>query len=488
MLVDMSKFDPTFYFYDLETSGFDARNARIMQFAGQRTNLALEPLGEPHNLLIKMTPDVLPDPDAILVTGITPQQTLADGLTEAEFLKVFFDEIAIPNTTFVGFNTVRFDDEFMRNMLYRNFYDPYEWQWQNDNSRWDILDVVRMTRALRPDGIEWPFATDGKPTNRLEALASINKLAHDHAHDALSDVYATIDVAKLIQAKQPDLFTFLYEHRRKDAVKALVMGRQPFTYTTGRYPSQWLHTSAAVMMMPHPGQDAALVYDLRFDPTEFAEKTPEQLVEHWRFSRDPEHVRLPVKTLKYNRCPAVAPLGVLNADAQKRLDLPMQTIEKNYAALKHCLPTFGPKIVQAIQLLDAERSDQQQLVVDAQTVDGMLYDGFFSKQAHTEMAMVRASAPQELHNISVTADDRLSALLPLYKARNYPALLTTEERLAYDEFCRQRLQAGGTSSRLAKFGARLQALATGKLTEAQQYLLQELQFYAESIVQLDPEL
>jgi exodeoxyribonuclease-1 len=488
MLKGMSKSEPSFYFYDLETSGFDAKNARIMQFAGQRTSLALEPIGEPHNVLIKITPDVLPDPDAILVTGITPQQTLMDGLTEAEFLKLFFDEVVQPGTTFVGFNTVRFDDEFMRNLLYRNFYDPYEWQWQDDNSRWDILDLVRMTRALRPDGIEWPVAADGRPTNRLEALAAVNKLMHDHAHDALSDVYATTGVAKLIRTKQPDLFNFLYEHRRKDAVKQLIAKPQPFVYTTGRYSSAWLHTSAAVMMMPHPEQDSALVYDLRFDPTEFASKTPEELVEHWRFSRDPDHVRLPVKTLKYNRCPAVAPLGVLNEEAQKRLELPLKTVEKNYAALKKCLPEFGPKVIEAIRLLDAERGSQQQLVVDSQTVDSLLYDGFFDKAAKTEMALVRATAPNELSKLTLKADERLSALLPLYKARNFPAQLTAEERLAWDEFCRQRLQSGGISSWLAKFGARLQALADTKLTEAQRYILQELQFYAESIVQLDPEL
>ncbi|MGH7241468.1 MAG: exonuclease domain-containing protein, partial [Candidatus Saccharimonadales bacterium] len=146
----------SFFFYDLETSGLDARNARIMQFAGQRTNAQLEPIGEPVNVIIKLAPDVVPSPDAILVTGITPQQTLTDGITEAEFLKLFYEDVVQPNTTFLGFNTVRFDDEFMRFLHWRNFYDPYEWQWANGCSRWDILDLVRLTRALRPEGIEWP--------------------------------------------------------------------------------------------------------------------------------------------------------------------------------------------------------------------------------------------------------------------------------------------------------------------------------------------
>src|ERR1035437_7390415 len=100
-----------FFFYDLETSGFNPRAARVMQFAGQRTDLALKPVSEPVNVLIKLTPDVLPSPDAVLVTGITPQQTLADGLPEAEFLKLFYDEVVRPDTVFVGFNSIRFDDE-----------------------------------------------------------------------------------------------------------------------------------------------------------------------------------------------------------------------------------------------------------------------------------------------------------------------------------------------------------------------------------------
>jgi exodeoxyribonuclease-1 len=285
------------------------------------------------------------------------------------------------------------------------------------------------------------------------------------------------------------LFKFVYEHRRKDTVKQLVQKSQPFVYTSGRYPSQWLHTSAAVMMMPHPEQDAALVYDLRFDPADFAKKTAEELVEHWRFSRDPDHVRLPVKTLKYNRCPAVAPIGVLNESAQKRLDLSMSTVEKHLATLREVLPEFGPKIAQAVRLMDAERVTQNQLVIDEQTVDSMLYDGFFDKRAKTDQALVRATEPAEFSKLKLDSDARLPALLPLYKARNFPSKLSSNERTAWDAFCQQRLQSGGASSRLTKFAGRLQALAAdSKLTEAQRYLLEELQLYAESIVQLDPEL
>ena len=208
-----------FFFYDLETSGLKAREDRIMQFAGQRTDMALKPIGEPVNVLVKMTADALPSPGAIMVTKITPQDTLRDGVDEAEFVRYVTEEVFVPNTIAVGYNTVRFDDEFMRAVLWRNFYDPYEWEWKDGRSRWDLLDAVRLTRALRPEGIEWPVREDGVATNRLELITKLNGVKHEHAHDALSDVYATIAVARLIRDRQPELFEFLLKMRDKKVIK-----------------------------------------------------------------------------------------------------------------------------------------------------------------------------------------------------------------------------------------------------------------------------
>ena len=152
----------TFFFYDLETSGLSARDARIMQFAGIRTDMDLNPIGESVNVLVKLNDDTIPSPEAIMVTGITPQQTLADGITEAELSRMLIDEVFTPDTIAVGFNNIRFDDEFIRHLFWRNFHDPYEWSWRDGRSRWDLLDVVRMTRALRPNGIEWPVNCIGQ--------------------------------------------------------------------------------------------------------------------------------------------------------------------------------------------------------------------------------------------------------------------------------------------------------------------------------------
>jgi exodeoxyribonuclease-1 len=476
----------SFFFYDLETSGINSRSARIMQFAGQRTDMNLQPIGEPVNALIKLTADVVPEPDAIMITGITPQQTLADGYTEAEFLKFFYEEVVQPETIFVGYNSVRFDDEFMRFLHYRNFYDAYEWQWANGCSRWDLLDVVRMTRALRPDGIEWPFASDGRPTNRLEYLTKVNGLDHEHAHDALNDVLATIAVAKLIRDKQPDLFQYLLNTRGKKAVNELVLKATPFVYSTGRYPITTLHTSVAIVLGENPNGRDLVVYNLRHDPTPFLSMSVDELAQAWKYTKDPNVLRLPVKTLKTNHCPAVAPLGVIKTAAdQDRIGLSLETVTKHLTILQSQQSAFTTKIMAMITASDVAR-EQTSLVDNPLTVDERLYEKFFDGADKQTMRAVRYAIPEDLNESAFNfSDDRLRSLLPLYKARNYPQSLTSEEREAWDTFCHQQVFEGGQSSKLAKFFKRLAELSNDKLSDQKKYLLEELQLYGQSIVPAD---
>jgi len=453
-----------------------------MQFAGQRTDLELVPTGEPINFLIKLTDDILPDVDAVLMTGITPQMTLADGLTEAEFLHEFENNIAIPGTIFMGFNTIRFDDEFMRCLHYRNFYDPYEWQWQDGRSKWDLLDVVRMTRALRPDGIQWPFDVHGKPTNRLELLTGLNKLSHEHAHDALSDVNATIEVARLIRNKQTKLFDYLFTMRDKNKLAELVESKEPFVYTSGRYSGEFEKTTVAVHVCAHPKHNGgSFVYDLRHDPAEYKDMTPEQLADKWRWKKDSDEPRLPVKKLQYNHCPAVAPLGVLDDASKERLKLDMGVINKHLAALR-AMKDLPDRLCAASELL--ERKQQIQLVSTDKDVDNCIYDGFFGGPDKQAMRVVRAANPSELSNLGLKFDDsRLEALLPLYKARNYPKAMSIEEHEEWEKFRARKLFTGQGQSRLAKYVARLEDVAKQPgLTGHQEYILEELKLYAESIM------
>jgi exodeoxyribonuclease I len=474
----------TLYFYDLETSGINPRDARVMQFAGIRTDIELNPIGEPHNILIKLTADVLPEPDAVLITGITPQQTFSEGITEAEFLKIFHEEIAIPGTIFTGFNTVRFDDEFMRYLQYRNFYDPYEWQYKDNRSRWDLLDVVRMTRALRPEGIKWPVNAKGKATNRLEWLTSINELEHKSAHDALSDVKAVIAVARMIRDKQPKLFDFLLNIRDKNKAAQLAHRGEPFLYTSGKYSDKWEKTTAVGVLAEHPRRQGVLVYDLRVDPKPFAKMKPEELADIWKWSKEDKSPRLPIKTLQFNRCPAIAPLNVLDENSQERLSLNPDQIAKNYQKLLK-VEGFADRVLEALEILEARQ--QLKFLEDETEVDAQLYDGFFESEDKTKMSVVRAASVEELSHLQVVfKDQRLQNLLPLYKARNYPKAMSDEDRVIWERFRERKLLGGKEASKLARYFARLEELKSRTdITQNERYLLEELELYGQSILPSD---
>lgn len=471
----------TFFWYDLETTGTDPRSDRIMQFAGQRTSLDLEPLGDPVNLMIRLTPDILPQPEAILVTGITPQMTLRDGITEAEFLRYFTEEVSTPGTIFAGFNSVRFDDEFMRFLHWRNFYDAYSWEWRDGRGRWDILDVSRMTRALRPDGIKWPVDGDNKSTNRLELITKANGIEHEDAHDALADVRASIEVARLIRRAQPKLFDYLLSMRDKKKVAELVEKGEPFVYSTGKYAGDFEKTSVAVQLCAHPVSQGSLVYDLRHDPSPFLSLGIKELADRWGWTKDEKAPpRLPVKTLQYNRCPAVAPLSVLDADSQERLKIDLGLIAKHRQILRDN-PHFVDDVLAARKSLDEERETRRSGQVGS--ADESLYDGFVGDKDANLMSVVRAASPREIIDIARDfRDGRLLEIAPLYKARNFPQMLSDEERAGWEKHCYETLMVGGTESKLARFMHKLQQLASVTERADQRYLLEELQLYAESIM------
>jgi exodeoxyribonuclease-1 len=493
----------TFYFYDLETSGINARAQRIMQFAGQRTDEHFNPIGEPQNWVVSLTEEVLPDPEAILVTGITPQKTLEEGYTEAEFLKLFTKEVLQPDTTIMGFNSVRFDDEFMRMTLWRNFYDPYEWQWQDGRSRWDLLDAVRMIRALRPEGIQWPFmparpkgitehgpviveteSVDKKPvmveSNRLELLTKVNGLDHANAHDALSDVYATIAVAKLLKQKQPKIFEYLLKMRSKKEVARLVglQSEQPYLYTSGRYSTKWQKTTAAATIAS-VAHGSLLVFDLRCNPAELNKLSDDDLMKA-AFTRDEKTELLPVKTLKINACPAVAPLGVLDEAAQKRLGLSLDTVAQHFSMLAG-IDGFGERIVALHEKYQEQRSATYKKTDDP---DFQLYDGFVGEGDKTKMRAIRAADQEVIADLQLDfSDSRLVELLPRYKLRNFKRSTTAAEREHWESYRTKRITDGiqGQLS-LDQFAKRLQELSAAKSDDdSAQFLLQELQLYAQNI-------
>lgn len=464
----------TFFFYDLETTGLNPRDDRVMQFAGIRTDMEFNQIGEPYNLLVALNDDTLPSPQALMVTGVTPQQTLADGYTEAQFAKLFAEEIATPDTIMLGYNSIRFDDEFMRALLWRNYYDPYEWSWKDGRSRWDMLDVVRMTRALRPEGINWP-TIDGRAVNKLELLSKENGLEHEKAHDALSDVVALIGVAKLISDKQPQLFGYLLKMRDKSEIKKLANldDRAPFVYSSGRYDAEYDKTTVA---MPLAAADFGnvFVYDLRYDPSDWLAKSEQELagIIYTPYAeRGDDYQKLPVKKMQYNRAPAVAPLGVLEQDdGWKKIQLSMAVVDAHRKKILS-QPDFAARVAKVL----LKRPDFPP-IPDA---EGQLYDGFVSDRDKLRSEVLRNTSEQDLKLYRPEFDDaRLRDMFSRYKARNFSRIATAEELGSYETWRAERLQA-----RAPKFMQDLQAAAgqTG-LSDHQQYVLEELKLWFEAIM------
>jgi exodeoxyribonuclease-1 len=468
----------TFFFYDLETSGLSARQDRIMQFAGIRTDMKLNQIGEPANVLVKLNDDTLPSPEAVMVTGITPQQTLGDGITEAEFAKMLINDIFTPDTIAVGFNNIRFDDEFTRYLLWRNFYEPYEWSWKDGRSKWDLLDVVRMTRALRPDEINWPVDEKGVATNRLELIAKLNGIDHIKAHDALSDVDALIAVTKLIRDKQPKLYEYLLKMRDKNQVKKLVNlnNKQPFVYVSGRYDAQFNKATIAFPLTAGNNGNV-IVYDLRYDPTPFinigSKELAEKLFATWEQRQSDGFVKLPVKQLQYNRAPAVAPMGVLSqSDGWNKIGLDEATIDKHREILLS-VPSFAENIR---SIYENREEFKKSFDPEAQ-----LYDGFVSDGDKMRIETVRNASGNELADFHPNfVDERLDPLLLHYKARNFPKSLSDDEVIIWEKWRTDRINTA-----LPAFTSSLQKISSTTTDENKIYILTELQLWAESIMPAD---
>ncbi len=435
----------SFYWHDYETFGTDPRRDWPAQFAGIRTDFDFNIVDDPLAVYCKPAADCLPHPDACLITGITPQLAEQKGVCEAEFIRLIHDQLAQPNTCTLGYNSLRFDDEVTRNCLYRNFYDPYAREWQNGNSRWDLIDVLRAAKALRPEGIVWPVNGEGGPSFRLDQLTQVNNIAHEAAHDALSDVYATVAIAKLVKQAQPKLYEFLLQHRVKaEALNLLQFGSfKPVVHISGKYPAVKNCLAIVLPVCKHPtNNNGIIVYDLSVDPEPMLSLSAEDIQQRiFTATADlPEGVaRIPLKTVHINKCPVLAPVSVIRPNDAERLQIDLALCYANIDKIKAA--------VGLAEKLAAVFSGQSYAEQDSDPDLEIYSGGFFSDNDKKQMIKIRAMPPEQLVKSTFKfTDSRLPEMLFRYRARNYPQTLTTDEQLRWNAFCVDRLtgrQAGG---------------------------------------------
>jgi len=477
----------TFLWHDYETFGADPRRDRPCQFAAIRTDSEFNEVGEPQMFYCQPADDYLPHPQALLVTGITPQKAFRKGLPEAEFAQRIQHEMAQPNTCVLGYNSLRFDDEVSRHLFYRNFYDPYAREWQNGNSRWDLIDLVRAVYALRPEGINWPMKEDGTPSFRLEDLTAANGINHgDAAHDALADVRATIALARLLREKQPRLFDHLLQLRGKHQVSPLLQVNQakPLVHISSRYPASRGCAAIVLPLAQHPSNpNGVIVYDLSASPSLLNDLSAEE-IQHRVFSKTQDLLaqgldRIPLKVVHINRCPVLLPAKAMEPHLAERLGL---DLHQNAAHWQQLLGMHG--LVEKLQQVFQRSGDGSHT---SQDPDMMLYSGaFFSSQDKAAFEQIRAAHPEELGELELSfADPRVEEMLFRYRARNWPETLTSSERERWDEFRWQKMNSPVLSSlTLEGLQQELVRLSQQPLEQEQMFLLQELQLYVESILPL----
>ncbi|MCB5160537.1 exodeoxyribonuclease I [Marinomonas algarum] len=472
----------SFFWFDFETTGVDPARDRPMQFAGIRTDLDFNRIGEPVMFYCRLAEDVLPHPEACLLTGISPQDANREGLCEAEFMQAIEAELAVPGTCALGYNSIRFDDEVVRYGFYRNFIDPYAREWQNNCSRWDIIDLVRMTYAIRPEGIIWPEGEDGKVSMKLEALTKANNIAHEQAHDALSDVYGTIEIAKLIREKQPKLFDYYFKMRQKHELQQFIdLARtKPFLHISGMFGQAKKYAAFVAPLAPHPiNKNGVVVFDLMSDAQPLVDLGVEE-IRRRVFSRQEalgEIERLPLKVIHYNKSPAVAPGTFLkDKEVVKRLELDGEVCRRNLAILKQCAGLVA-------KITDVFAQEERPIDKDP---DVMLYSGgFFSRDDKARMETIRSTAPEQLSELALSFDDRrMPEMLMRYIGRNYPDQLSEQQGEEWEEYRQLRLldKEGGGSIHMEAYFERLNRLAqTPDLPHHKMVMLQDLSDYAQSI-------
>jgi exodeoxyribonuclease-1 len=422
--------------YDLETFGRHPQWDRIAQFAAVRTDDHFEEIDEPVVAYCRLTPDYVPQPDACLITGITPALVQERGLTEREFAAVVHEQMIRPATCSVGFNSLRFDDEFLRALFYRCFYDPYKREYAENNSRWDILDLLRMCHDLRPDGIEWMRDERGVPTFKLEELAQANGIEHEQAHDALSDVRATIGLARLVHRVNRRLFRYYFKLRKKDEVRRRLNLQQmePVVHTSAMFSSPNGCTSLVLPLSVSPTNPNEIIsYDLRRDPSDWLDAPVEEIRRRVFTKRSElsDDERIPLKGIHINRSPAIAPLSTLDDERATALGLDVEQCLEHARLIRE-----RTGIVQRIRNVYAERPSRSYHDPDLQIYSG----DFFPDEDREEFELIRSMPPEELKtNPPRLYDRRAPEMLWRYIARNYPESLSDEESERWRSFCASRI-------------------------------------------------
>ncbi|BCG49669.1 exodeoxyribonuclease I [Candidatus Profftella armatura (Diaphorina cf. continua)] len=471
----------TFLWYDYETFGLNVRRDRPFQFAAIRTDIMLNEIDNPIMLYCKPAPDFLPNPKACLITKITPQFCLNNGIPEYKFASIIESIFLKPGTISVGYNTISFDDEVTRFMFWRNLINPYEREWKNNCSRWDLINVIRASYVLRPYGIIWPYKNNGKPSLKLEHLSFVNNLLHKKSHDALSDVRATLGLARLIRNNNPRLFNFALSLRKKKYV-LMEIGwpiARPFFYISHAFSAKNDYISLMWPICIHPmNKNILITWNLLYDPKQFLLNDINKIRDYLCFKKNSLNEDIiPISMIHLNRSPIViSNLKILSSNLIFRCKFDLNCAFKN---IKYASSILSRTHIWKKIFLDYKINNSNLEL----NIDEELYNNFISKNDNLKLAILRSMSPQELSDVNFCFENKkLKELIFRYRARNFIETLSLKELKRWEKYRISRFyNKKNNNYTINMFYLEIQSLLK-KVNEYDKKILNALLMYGKNII------
>ncbi|CAL4324385.1 exodeoxyribonuclease I [Buchnera aphidicola] len=410
----------SFLFYDYETFGLHPALDKPAQFACIRTDSDFNVIQKPIVLYCYPPNDYLPNIQSVLTTHISPIHAYKIGMNEFFFSKKIFDIFNVCNTCIVGYNNIQFDDEVTRNIFYRNLLDSYSWCWKQNNSRWDVIKIILACYVLSPNNFEWPKNDFGNISFKLQDLTNVNNITHTNKHDALSDVYATVYLIKLIKKKKPELLNFLFKYRVKNNIKNLIdiQNRIPIIYISNIFGRLRNYTSCIIPIFWNMQNSNMLVFfDLYYnieDLIEYMKHIANNNIDIYQLRK------VGINFLYINRCPVLIPINFFSIKKLSCLG-----INSNIVLKKICLLYKNILLIEKINIFFTNFKYNY----NNTNVDLGIYNNFFSQKDHYLMKVIHNTEINKLNKKKFFFyDNRLKELFFRLRARNFPEILNIFEK------------------------------------------------------------
>ena len=500
----------TFLFMDYETFNRNPKGGRASQFASLRTDyyLNIDPASA-QNIFCEQNYDNVPSPQAALITKITPQKILKiktgaiklppssfpffpNVYNEYWFTYHINKEMSKPFTCTLGYNSFKFDDEFTRNLLYRNLFDPYEREWKNHNSRYDVYYLVLATYVLKPHLLNFPPAIDKVtkeqlvhsktnlplPSFRLEELSVANGIHHINAHDAFSDVEATIGIMKKIKDGDASFFEEMFRFRKKNEVDMWLSRNQnqPFIHISQFYGKE--NYCLGVLFQIMTVNSEVLCLNLAHDISPLILLEGEDLA-NYLFPPKKGNLPSPKHTVKFrfNQCPILAnlkeywhifsDLEIDTTSFRQNLNL----IKDNFELLKLKLrPLYFKEFATSNLNLDSDLG---------------IYSGFFSNDETNQAKVVHFQIEgNKLADFDYSRfSPRLKEMFFKIKARNFPYTLSPSEKNQWILYSKSRVldPVIGAELTLDQFYKEVEDIRNSSLSKEDERVLKDIEDYVSAL-------